>query len=181
MELGAAEEGQPPQLGALPANERKSCSPLPLAAVHPMSNTQVGQFHGWVSPRSGVPPCPPLDSQPGIPQGTGSLAQQGLPQLAPCPGQCLSVRLGREDEESVFLLADPLHELVDSTDGASLGPQGTVAYVELEGAGYLGEEGHMLGTCLCPTWGWHRIFPPQATANRRRGSGAGTCGGSRVP
>lgn len=50
-----------------------------------------------------------------------------------------SVRLGREDEESVFLLADPLHELVDSIDGAGLGPQGTVAHVELKGIGYLGE------------------------------------------
>lgn len=104
----------------------------------------------------------PLDSWPKLSWGTGTPALQGLPWLAPCPGQRQSVCLGCEDEESVFLFADPLHELVDSTDGAGLGPQGTVAYVELKGAGYLREKtGYLLGTCLCLTWGWLCIFPSQ--------------------
>jgi len=120
------------------ACRQKSCSPLPPGAVHPTANTQVGRSYGWVSPRSGVPHCHPWTHGPGFPRGTGSPAQRGLPQLAPRPGRCPSVCLGCEDEESVFLLADPFHELVDSADGTGLRPQGTVAYVELEGAGDLG-------------------------------------------
>lgn len=89
----------PPSWGTLPVDERKSCSPLPQAALHPVSNTQVGQSHGWVSPVLQGPTMPsPLDSRPGLPWGMDSPAQRGLPRLAPCPGRCLSVRLGREDE-----------------------------------------------------------------------------------
>lgn len=124
----------------------------------------------------------PLDSWPKLSWGTGTPAPQGLPWLAPCPGQRLSVCLGCEDEESVFLLADPLHELVDSTDGAGLGPQGTVAYVELKGAGYLREKNRLpAGHMSVPHLGLALHLPLTGMGSRHRGSSAGTRGGSRVP
>lgn len=158
MELGATEEGQPSQLGALPTDE-SSAHPFPWLCTLLLTSRLD-------SPMGGFPRAPSshhalsLGHMTQASPGMGSPAQQGLPWLVPCPGQYPSVCLRCEDEKSIFLLADPLHELVDSTDGAGLGPQGTIAYVELKGAGYLGKEtGYLLGTCLCSAWGWHCTFP----------------------
>lgn len=112
---------------ALPAGERKPCSPHYLGSFAPCLSRPA-----WA-----VSPCP-QGSLFLFPWFTVQAFQrdelpstEGVLQMAPR----LSVRLGCEDEEPVFLLADPLHELVDSTDGTRLGPQRTVTYVELKGAG----------------------------------------------
>lgn len=59
---------------------------------------------------------------------------------AQCAVPLPSVGERREDEEPVFLSPDPAHQLMDGTDGGSLGPQGAVAHVELKGTCHL-EEG----------------------------------------
>lgn len=130
-EAGCRGRAAPQMREALPAGERKPCSPHSLGSFAP----RLSHPGRAVSPCPQGPPCP-------LPWLTAQASQRDeLPstaevlRMAPHPGQCPSVRLGCEDEEPVFLLADPLHELVDSTDGARLGPQWTVAYVELKGAG----------------------------------------------
>lgn len=132
--------------GALPAAERKPCSSPSLSLCTPSLPTRLDSPAGGVSLCSGVPPCPlPWTHSPGIP-GNGLPSTAGALPAASMPWVMPSVRLGREDEESVFLLADPLHELVDSIDGAGLGPQGTVAHVELKGIGYPRQE-VLAGAC----------------------------------
>lgn len=82
MGLGPQIKGSPPPPagGALPADEIKSCSPLPQAAVHPISNTQAGQSHGQASPCSGVPPWPlPWTHGPGFPGGQSPQHSGGSP------------------------------------------------------------------------------------------------------
>lgn len=146
MELGTVEEEQALPAGALPAAETKSCSSPSLSLCTPSLPTRLDSSAGGLSLCSGVPPCPlPWTHSPGIP-GNGLPSTAGALPAASMPWVMPSVRLGCEDEESVFLLADPLHELVDSIDGAGLGPQGTVAYVELKGIGYPRQE-VLAGAC----------------------------------
>lgn len=124
---GCRGRAAPQMREALPAGERKPCSPHYLGSFAPCLSRPA-----WA-----VSPCP-QGSLFLFPWFTVQAFQrdelpstEGVLQMAPR----LSVRLGCEDEEPVFLLADPLHELVDSTDGTRLGPQRTVTYVELKGAG----------------------------------------------
>lgn len=149
------------------------CEKAPLTPPPtPTAHSPTGGF-----PRAlGVPPCL-LSQLPARASPGAGPPSSGVPRRAPCPGRRPSVRLGREDEESVFLLANPLHELVDSADGARLGAQGTVAYVELEGAGDLGEEMGM-GTHLhIPAGGWYCTSP----RGLAQGLPSRTRGGSRAP